>query len=90
MRLRCFRLRLLAPGRLMAAVKAVAVKLMHVGIGAKCTSRGAIAVAAHSPRKPIQLLPSNRPLRSSSNDVIDEVWFQNALRRSIAEGRLPI
>jgi len=71
----------------MAVVKAAAVKLMQVGKAGNCTSRSAIA--AHTPR-PLLLLPSDRPLRSSSNDVIDDVWFQNALRRSIAEGRLPI
>jgi len=29
-------------------------------------------------------------LRSSNNDVVDAVWFNNALRRSVAEGRLKL
>lgn len=36
------------------------------------------------------VLPKRRTLRSSSNDVIDEVWFNQALRRSVAEGRLKL
>lgn len=88
LRLRCFSLRFLQPGRLMAAAKAAAAKLMQVGKAGKLEARGAII--ASTPPPPFLLLPSNRPLRSSGNDVIDEVWFQNALRRSIAEGRLPI
>lgn len=29
-------------------------------------------------------------LRSSNNDVVDGVWFNNALRRSVAEGRFKL
>jgi hypothetical protein len=28
------------------------------------------------------------PLRSSNNEAVDSAWFNNALRRSVAEGRL--
>jgi hypothetical protein len=29
-------------------------------------------------------------LRASCGDVVNEAWFQHALRRSIAEGRLAV
>lgn len=83
LRLRCFRLRLLVPGRLLASLKAACVKMVQqVGSSKVKAIEGAPT--------PVLVLPKTMPLRSTNNDVVNEVWFQQALRRSIAEGRLTI
>ncbi|KAG0592200.1 hypothetical protein KC19_1G233400 [Ceratodon purpureus] len=84
LKLRCFHLRFLVPERLVASLKATCGKLMQQ----VANSKGKPAIE-HTPN-PVLMLPKNMPLRSSNNDVINEVWFQQALRRSIAEGRLTI
>lgn len=40
--------------------------------------------------EPVAPLPKKFTLRSSSNDVIDGAWFNSALRRSVAEGRVTL
>lgn len=40
--------------------------------------------------EPVIALPKKFTLRSSSNDVIDGAWFNSALRRSVAEGRVTL
>ncbi|KAG0592197.1 hypothetical protein M758_1G190300 [Ceratodon purpureus] len=40
--------------------------------------------------EPVVALPKKFTLRSSSNDVIDGAWFNSALRRSVAEGRVTL
>lgn len=40
--------------------------------------------------EPVKALPKKFTLRSSSNDVIDGAWFNSALRRSVAEGRVTL
>ena len=83
LRLRCFRLRFLVPGRFLASLKTACVKVMHQ----VASNKGKPIDQAP---QPILFLPKTMQLRSSNNDVINEAWFQQALRRSIAEGRLQI
>ena len=52
--------------------------------------RFAAKQAAAQNSDPIVALPKNFTLRSSSNDVIDSAWFNSALRRSVAEGRVTL
>ena len=55
-------------------------------------SRSERRKAAAAPRnaEPVVPLPKKFTLRSSSNDVIDGAWFNSALRRSVAEGRVTL
>lgn len=81
--LRCFRLRFLLHGQLLTSLKEACMRLMHGG------TKSAPRIAP--PQTPgIAGLSKRRTLRSSSNEVVDEVWFNQALRRSIAEGRITI
>jgi hypothetical protein len=53
-------------------------------------SRSERRKAAARNAEPVVPLPKKFTLRSSSNDVIDGAWFNSALRRSVAEGRVTL
>jgi len=66
-------------GNLSKSMKVPRAKsLRHLG---RSSSRSAAPVAESTRSKGFTL-------RSSNNEVVDGVWFNNALRRSVAEGRL--
>jgi hypothetical protein len=77
-----FRLRFLLPGKLVASLKVACVKLVQQVAG-----KGTKAI---EPPPPVPVLPKTMALRASCGDVVNEAWFQHALRRSIAEGRLAV
>nr|PNR42955.1 hypothetical protein PHYPA_017787 [Physcomitrium patens] len=82
-RLRRFRLQFLTSARFLTSLKETCLKVMAGG------SKSSPQIT--SPQTPaIVMLPKHRTLRSSSNEVVDEGWFNRALRRSIAEGRITI
>lgn len=90
LKFRWFRIRLpfhVSPSNLMARLKAQYATLM--GSSASRRSRSKQAEKLPAPSRPAKF-NKNGSIRSSSNDVVDEAWFRDALRRSIAQGRLPL
>lgn len=92
---RWFRIRLpfhvVSPSSLMARLKAQYETLMGPSSASSRRSRPKQAdQIIPAPSRPAAKVNRSGSIRSSSNDVVDEAWFRDALRRSIAQGRLPL
>jgi len=88
---RWFRIRLpfrVSPSSLMARLKAQYVTLM--GPSSSKKSRSKQAEKLRTPSRPAKAFNRSGSLRSSSNDVVDEAWFRETFRKSIALGRLQL
>lgn len=84
LKLRRYRLQSLAPRRLLASMKDTYTNLMTV-LAPKAGKKEVEKINHTAPL--LMTYPRRRPV-ASSKEVVDEAWFNRALARSIAEGRI--